>query len=68
MKKNAPGLFAPGYYRSCFLASALLLIMFIAIFCKTTTDQCSVVNLKTEYLVNPIGLDTPAPRFTWQLC
>lgn len=23
--------------------------------------------LKTEYLVNPIGLDNPAPRFTWQM-
>lgn len=24
-------------------------------------------NLKTEYLINPIGLDNPNPRFTWQL-
>lgn len=23
--------------------------------------------LKTEYLVNPIGLDSPNPRFTWQM-
>lgn len=23
--------------------------------------------LKTEYLVNPIGLDNPNPRFTWQM-
>jgi alpha-L-rhamnosidase len=25
------------------------------------------VGLKTEYLVNPIGLDNPNPRFTWQM-
>ncbi|PWS29516.1 alpha-rhamnosidase [Pedobacter yonginense] len=24
-------------------------------------------NLKTEYLQNPIGIDNPAPRFTWQM-
>jgi alpha-L-rhamnosidase len=24
-------------------------------------------NLKTEYAENPLGLDTPAPRFSWQL-
>lgn len=26
-----------------------------------------IANLKTEYLVNPIGLDQPNPRFTWQM-
>ena len=24
-------------------------------------------NLKTEYLINPLGLDSPNPRFTWQM-
>ena len=27
----------------------------------------SLTALKTEYLVNPIGLDNPNPRFTWQM-
>lgn len=27
----------------------------------------SVTNIKTEYLVNPIGLDCPKPRFSWQM-
>ncbi len=27
----------------------------------------SPINLKTEYLVNPVGLDNPNPRFTWQM-
>ncbi len=35
--------------------------------CDLTTVDCTAVNLKTEYLVNPMGIDTPAPRFTWQL-
>jgi len=26
-----------------------------------------VVELKTEYLVNPIGIDNPTPRFTWHV-
>jgi alpha-L-rhamnosidase len=28
---------------------------------------CMPVGLKCEYLVNPIGLDAPHPRFTWYL-
>ncbi|WP_244208941.1 hypothetical protein [Paenibacillus ferrarius] len=26
-----------------------------------------ITNLTCEYLVNPVGLDTRAPRFTWQI-
>ncbi len=26
-----------------------------------------VTNLRCEYLINPIGVDTPAPRFSWNL-
>ena len=47
--------------------AALLLVPLVTSSCRTTTDQCKAVNLKTEYLVNPLGLDTPYPRFTWQL-
>ena len=47
--------------------AALLLVSLVTSSCRTTTDQCKAVNLKTEYLVNPLGLDTPYPRFTWQL-
>ena len=25
------------------------------------------VNLKTEYLINPLGIDIPSPRFSWEL-
>ncbi|MCE5205275.1 MAG: glycoside hydrolase family 78 protein [Porphyromonadaceae bacterium] len=30
-------------------------------------SQVTVKNLKCEYLENPIGLDEPHPRFTWQM-
>jgi alpha-L-rhamnosidase len=30
-------------------------------------QNAAVKTLKTEYLVNPIGLDNPNPRFTWQM-
>ena len=30
-------------------------------------QSVAVKSLKTEYLVNPIGLDNPKPRFTWQM-
>jgi alpha-L-rhamnosidase len=33
----------------------------------TNTLAQSITALKTEYLVNPIGLDNPNPRFTWQM-
>ena len=50
-----------------FLKTALLLLIAVNYSCRTTTDQCIAVNLKAEYLVNPLGIDTPNPRFTWQM-
>ncbi|RZK35040.1 MAG: hypothetical protein EOO90_29860, partial [Pedobacter sp.] len=37
-----------------------------SLFCFNSFGQ-SPINLKTEYLVNPVGLDNPNPRFTWQM-
>lgn len=34
--------------------------------CKGTNDITVPVNLRTEYLVEPLGLDTRSPRFTWE--
>ncbi len=31
------------------------------------SGEHKVANLKCEYMINPMGLDTPSPRFTWQL-
>lgn len=41
------------------LATALLL--------PTLLSGATIENLRTEYLVNPLGLDKSAPRFTWEL-
>lgn len=41
--------------------------LFFALFPVSKTFAQSVTALKTEYLVNPIGLDNPNPRFTWQM-
>ena len=48
----------------------LLFLFFFAVLsitCKEKIQQFSVVNLRCEHLVNPIGLDTKTPRFSWQL-
>jgi alpha-L-rhamnosidase len=37
------------------------------IFAFTSVLGQSPIKLKTEYLVNPIGLDNPKPRLTWQM-
>jgi alpha-L-rhamnosidase len=42
----------------------LLLLM---LFCLTANSQIIPGKLLTENLTNPIGLDTPNPRFSWQL-
>jgi alpha-L-rhamnosidase len=34
--------------------------------CQQSNSDFSIINLKCEHLVNPIGLDTKSPRFTWQ--
>ena len=49
-----------------FLA-AFLLVLFILPSCQSDTSKIQVVNLKTEYLIDPLGIDVASPRFTWQL-
>lgn len=45
----------------------LLLFLVCQACCLIATAQFSVTDLRTENLVNPIGLDAAQPRFTWQL-
>lgn len=33
--------------------------------CERSNEQTSVTNPRCEYQQNPLGLDTPHPRFTW---
>jgi len=43
----------------------ILFIVFVA--CNKSNHQVSPVNLKCEYIENPIGIDVTHPRFTWQM-
>jgi len=48
------------------LLSACLLIILFFTSCNEANEKITVTNLRCEYLVNPIGLDTNSPRFTWE--
>lgn len=42
-------------------------IVLVLFSCTNLVSHSKLINLKCEHLVNPIGLDSPAPRFTWQM-
>ena len=43
------------------------LLLFVLITIQTHAQPSQPINLKCEYLLNPIGLDTPLPRLHWQM-
>ncbi len=44
------------------------LLIITAISCnKNESNEIKIGNLKCEYLINPVGIDVQAPRFTWQI-
>ena len=43
------------------------LILVIVLACTDNKNRFSAFNLKCEHLVNPLGIDAPNPRFTWQM-
>ena len=45
----------------------MLLCLAIFVLTINTTSALEVFNMRVEYLTNPLGLDTPHPRFTWEL-
>ena len=47
----------------------LITIFFLCFFFEvySQNNQSSVYDLKSEYLVNPIGIDVKAPRLTWKI-
>jgi len=42
-------------------------VFFLLASCQKTTDKCIPVQLQCEYMVNPIGMDSPHPRLKWKL-
>jgi len=51
-------------YSTCFY-SITLVFCFLA--CFSAHAQLRVTGLKTEYKINPIGIDANAPRLSWKL-
>ena len=54
---------------TAWLSGALLICMLITGYSCSTSEPgpAAPQNLKTEYQNNPLGLDTPQPRFSWQI-
>ncbi len=53
--------------RGFFIAFFLLMLAAPSIFAAETQGVLRPVDLRCEYRVNPLGLDTPAPRVSWKL-
>lgn len=45
----------------------VLILLLLLLSLKTEAQQCQPQNLLCEYLISPIGIDTPTPRLRWQL-
>ncbi|MDR0542592.1 MAG: family 78 glycoside hydrolase catalytic domain [Dysgonamonadaceae bacterium] len=45
----------------------LCILLFISAGAANAENFISVVNLRCEYLQNPLGIDIPHPRFSWEL-
>jgi len=43
------------------------LVILASFSCQKPGNEFDIANLKCEYLVDPIGIDTPTPRFVWQI-
>jgi len=52
---------------SKFLKISVLFLCSFSFFNSFAQSSFIITGLKTEYLTNPIGLDTPNPRFSWQM-
>ncbi len=54
--------------RTASLKSAFLIVLlFLLLSASYAAPPCTPVGLQCEHLVNPLGIDTPAPRLTWRL-
>ena len=49
------------------LFSIICLLLILSNFLNAQPLQCKPGDLRCEYLTNPLGVDTPDPRFTWLL-
>lgn len=45
----------------------LLICLLFSVYCCSVMGQTEAINLRCEYLKNPIGIDIQKPRLSWQL-
>ena len=45
----------------------LIFLLFFIGYKTLASDSATVTDLKTEHLVNPLGIDVAQPRFTWRI-
>lgn len=50
-----------------FIPALLLQVVLFGACSRMTSETCSVTLLRCELQTNPIGIDTPQPRFSWVL-
>lgn len=55
----------PYKYLSLKISISLFLLLNFA--CSVPTEKGIPCDLKCEYIVNPLGIDSPNPRFTWRM-
>lgn len=48
-------------------ASMAIMILSLLYSCSENRETFSAMNLRCEYMVNPIGIDAENPRLTWQM-
>jgi alpha-L-rhamnosidase len=62
-------LLIPFLRKSFALLRMTFLLFILSLFhaCNRNGENCTPSSLKCEYLVNPVGIDTPHPRLTWQM-
>ncbi len=53
--------------KSIIRSTVLLFSLILISNCSNFTPPVTIQNPVCEYLTNPTGIDTPAPRFSWQL-
>ena len=62
---NPPPL--PGFQPKLKLACALLFIALLSAFASRSGAALSPVDLRCDYAVNPLGVDSASPRLFWKL-
>jgi alpha-L-rhamnosidase len=54
--------------KNCLVISLVFLLpIFLFSGCDKVSEKFQAGNLKCEYMINPLGIDKPFPRFTWQM-